>query len=118
MVEMENENIVPGGSPAKDGEDSAEKKSNFKEDKVKRNENRNILKRAKKDMENLDKAMEKLKAKATKVQKDIEGTSSDEGWSVLAALTDDLEKLNEEIDEKELRWMELAEILEEAEVEA
>jgi ATP-binding cassette subfamily F protein uup len=120
MVEMENENIAPGGSsPAgKEGEDSADKKSNFKEDKVKRNEDRNILKRAKKDMENLDKAMEKLKAKATKVQKDIEGTSSDEGWSVLAALTEDLGKLNEEIEEKELRWMELAEILEEAEVEA
>jgi ATP-binding cassette subfamily F protein uup len=118
MVEMENENIVPGGSPGKEGEDSAEKKSNFKEDKAKRNEDRNTLKRAKKDMENLDKAMEKLKAKATKVQKDIEDTSSDEGWSVLAALTDELGKLNDEIDEKELRWMELAEILEEAEVEA
>jgi ATP-binding cassette subfamily F protein uup len=118
MVEMENENIVPGGSPGKEGEDSAEKKSNFKEDKAKRNEERNTLKRAKKDMENLDKAMEKLKAKARKAQEDIEDTSSDKGWSVLAALTDELGKVNEEIDEKELRWMELAEILEEAEVEA
>lgn len=118
MVEMENENIVPGGSPGKEADDFADKKSNAKEDKAKRTEERNNLKRAKKDMENLDKAMEKLKAKATKVQKDIEGTSSDEGWSVLAGLTEELGKLNEEIDEKELRWMELAEILEEAEVEA
>jgi hypothetical protein len=118
MVEMENESI-PGRSPGKEDEDSVEKKSTFKEDKAKHNEENNTLKRAKKDMENLDKVMAKeLKAKATTVQKDIDSSRSDEGWSVLAALTDELGKLNKEINKKELRWMELAEILEEAEVEA
>jgi ATP-binding cassette subfamily F protein uup len=122
MVEMENESI-PGGasgssSPSgKEGEDSTQTKASQKEDKAKRTEERNTLRRAKKDMENLDKAMEKLKAKAMTVQKEMDG-SSDEGWSVLAALTDELNQVNEEIDEKELRWMELAELLEGAEVEA
>jgi ATP-binding cassette subfamily F protein uup len=116
MVEMENESI-PGGSSGKESGESTEKKTAYKEDRAQRNEQRNTLRRAKKDMENLEKSMEKLKVKATTMQKDIDG-SSDKGWSVLAALTEDLGKLNEEIDEKELQWMELAELLEEAEVEA
>ena len=60
--------------------------------------------------------MEKLKAKAAEVQKEIDG-SSEEGWTVLADLTAKLEKLNEEIEEKEVLWLEVAEILESAEVE-
>jgi ATP-binding cassette subfamily F protein uup len=115
MVEIENES-TPGGSSGNDSEDTAEKKAAYKEDRDKRNEDRNIIRRAKKDMENVEKSIEKLKAKAVALQKEIDNSSAD-GWSILADLTDKLGKLNEEIDVKELRWMELAELLEEAEVE-
>jgi len=114
MVKMENESI-PGGS-SKGTDDDTDKKAAYKEDRVQRNEQRNIVRKAKKDMEKIEKSTEKLKAKAAALQKEIDN-SSDEGWSVLATLTEDLSKLNEKVDEMELEWIELAELLEESEVE-
>lgn len=109
LVDMENESIAPTTV------ESTERKVAYKEDRAKRNEHRNNLRRAKKDMDNLEKSIDKLKEKATALEKDIEG-NQDEGWSVLAELSAKLEAVNGEIDEKEIRWMELAEELEEAEV--
>jgi ABC transport system ATP-binding/permease protein len=114
LVELETQSISGGSNESK--EEMEEKRANFKEDKAKRNEERNKIRRAKKDIDNIEKSIEKLKAKASDLQKEID-SSSDEGWSVLADLSDKLGKINEEIEEKELVWMELAEILEEAEIE-
>lgn len=90
-------------------------KANYKEDRAKRNEVRNSTRRAKKDMDNLEKAIEKLRVKAKSIQEEIDG-SSEEGWSVLAELTEKLSQTNEEIDQKDLQWMQLAEQVEEAEM--
>ena len=69
-----------------------------------------------KDMDNLEKALEKLKVKAQGLGKEIDA-SGNEGWSVLADLTERLDLIHREIDEKELKWMELAEVVEEAEAD-
>lgn len=111
LVEMENERLSESKADA-----NADKNINYKEDKNKRNEQRNLVRRAKKDMDNLERAIEKLKDKASKLQHEID-SSADKGWSILADLTQKLDSANEEIDEKELKWMELAEMVEEAEIE-
>lgn len=113
LIELENESI--GGQSA-DNDNDGNKKSSYKDDRVKRNEVRNAAKQAKKGMDNLEKSIEKLKAKAKRAQKEIDDSSS-AGWSVLADLTDSLRKINEEIEEKELQWMELAEQVEDAELD-
>jgi ATP-binding cassette subfamily F protein uup len=70
----------------------------------------------KKEMKNIENSLEKLKPKATDIQNEIDN-SSDEGWTVLAELTEKLDVVNEQIDEKELRWLELAEALEQSAAE-
>ena len=50
------------------------------------------------------------------LQKTIDACSED-GWTVLADLTDKLHRTNDEIEEKELRWLEVAEELEGVEME-
>lgn len=119
LVEIENENIPSGGTHS--GSDSledssADKKAVYKEDRAKRNEMRNNVRRAKKDMDNLEKAIDNLRQQAALTQEEIDG-KGDEGWSVLVELTEELGAINEEIEEKESRWMELGELVEEAEVE-
>jgi ATP-binding cassette subfamily F protein uup len=64
-------------------------------------------------MTNIERSLEKLKPKAADVQSEIDATSSDAGWTILAELTDKLNFINEEIDVKEMRWLELGEKLEE-----
>lgn len=117
LVDLENDKIQaklnsPGDAAAQDSQ-----KVNYKEDKAERNRIRNFVRQAKKDMTNLERAVEKLKAQAQDLQSQIDG-SSDEGWTVLANLTDELNKTNEAIDEKEMRWLELAEELEGVEVDS
>jgi ATP-binding cassette subfamily F protein uup len=116
LVELESQAISGGDGKGEGDADGDDKRAVYKEDKAKRNEERNMIRRAQKDMDNLDKSMEKLKTKARELQKEIDA-KSDAGWSVLAELTESLGKTNEEIDEKEMEWMELAELLEGAEVE-
>jgi ATP-binding cassette subfamily F protein uup len=67
-------------------------------------------------MKNIENALEKLKPKVVDIQNEIDN-SSDEGWTVLAELTEKLDVVNEQIDEKELRWLELAEALEQSAAE-
>jgi ABC transport system ATP-binding/permease protein len=88
------------------------KKESYKLDREGRNQARNLIRSHKKEMLNLERALERLKTKATEVQNTIDDTSSDEGWSVLAELTGKLNAINEEADEKEMRWLEIAEELE------
>jgi ABC transport system ATP-binding/permease protein len=105
---IEQENTYHGSN--KDSIDTDGKKSNYKEDKAGRNDQRNTIRRLKKEVDNLDNAIEKLKAKASKLQGEIE-SSAGEGWSVLAELTDKLNVINEEIEAKETQWLDLAEEL-------
>ena len=84
----------------------------YKEDKQARVEKMNKLKKSKREMQKLEKDIEKLKEEASALAKQIE-ESSDEGWTFLAELTDKMNEKNEQVDEKEMRWLELAEIVEE-----
>lgn len=112
LVEQEKSDGTASSSAAAD----ADRKSSYKEDKQKRNERRNAIKKMKRDLDKLDPAIEKLKAKAEMIQKELDD-SSDEGWTVLADLTEKLQKVNEEIEEKEMEWLETAEALEALEEE-
>jgi ATP-binding cassette subfamily F protein uup len=109
LVELENEKVQ--SQLAGDTNAEFDKKKNYKENREKRNKVRNFVRQAKKDMLNLERAMEKLKSKAETVQTEIDD-SSEKGWTVLADLTSKLDALNLDIEEKEIRWLELAEELE------
>jgi ATP-binding cassette subfamily F protein uup len=111
LVELENQKIQD--SVLSDSNESGStKQSNYKEDRAKRNEDRNFIRQTKKEMTNIERSLEKLKPKAMDVQSEIDATSSDAGWTVLAELTDKLNSVNDEIDGKEMRWLELGEKLE------
>lgn len=71
----------------------------------------NDLKKGKREMQKIEKDIEKLKEQVSALEKQIED-SADEGWTYLAELTDKMNGMNEEIDEKEMRWLELAEMIE------
>mmetsp|Transcript_3611 Transcript_3611/g.7967 ORF Transcript_3611/g.7967 Transcript_3611/m.7967 type:complete len:736 (+) Transcript_3611:101-2308(+) len=111
LVEQEKE-VESSGSLV----DSDTKKASYKEDKQKRLERRNAMKKMKRDLGKIEPAIEKLKKKAEGVQAEIDD-SAEEGWTVLADLTDNLQKINDEIEEKELEWLEIAESLETLEEE-
>jgi len=109
------------GAPIGDGaavstKGVTDKKESYKEDKEKRVERRNAIKKMKREMSNLEPAIEKLKAKAVKLQEELDNSPA-EGWTVLAELTEKIQGINDEIDEKEMRWLELAEELETEEAE-
>jgi ATP-binding cassette subfamily F protein uup len=55
-------------------------------------------------------------AKVIILQMEI-NTSSEKGWTVLTDLTDKLQKVDNQIDAKEMEWLELSEVLEGLEVE-
>ena len=76
----------------------------------------NDLKKNKREMQNIERKIEQLKEEATELEKKIED-SSEEGWTYLAELTEIMNSKNEEVDEKEMRWLELAELIEAAESE-
>ncbi|KAL7543205.1 hypothetical protein ACHAXR_012498 [Thalassiosira sp. AJA248-18] len=105
LIEQENSVDMESGA----GGDT--KKSSYKEDKEKRLERKNGIRKMKKELGKIEPAIEKLKAKAAKLQTEIDN-SADEGWTVLADLTEKLQLINEEIDEKEMQWLEVAESLE------
>lgn len=113
LVEQENADDFEGSGPAFSDE---EKKTSYKEDKAKRNERRNKLRQLKKDLNKVEPKIEKLKAKAEGLQKEMDD-SADEGWTVLADLTEKLQVVNDEIEENEMLWLELAEELETLEEE-
>ena len=73
---------------------------------------RNATRKLRREMDNLEPAIERLKAEAAEVQEEIDGTPAEEGWTVLAELTDRMNGLSERAEEKEMRWLELAEELE------
>jgi len=117
LVDLENDKIQRKLQSSAGEEDREEEtKAEQKQAKAERNQVRNFVRQAKKDMVNLERATEKLKAKAEQLQAEL-NSSADEGWTVLADLTEQLNQVKGEIDEKEMRWLELAEELENVEVE-
>lgn len=111
LVELEtNDNISDTTSTSLE----EDKQQTYKEDKQVRMQKMNELKKNKREMQNIEKALEKLKKEVAKLEKDIED-SADEGWTKLAELTDKMNGKKEEMDEKEMRWLELAEMIEEVE---
>lgn len=109
LVEQEKGDETSSTGPADE-----EKKESYKESKQERVQRMNSIKQMKKDLNRIEPLIEKLKAKAAEIQSNID-SSADEGWTVLADLTESLNKVEEEIEEKELEWLELAEKLEELE---
>ncbi|EED96308.1 ABC transporter, partial [Thalassiosira pseudonana CCMP1335] len=96
-----------GSSSSADSVDSETKKILHKEDREKRNQRRNAIKKMKRELSKIEPAIEKLKTKAKEIQAKIDD-SSDEGWTVLAELTEKVQALNEEVEEKEMEWLEIA----------
>lgn len=124
-----------------------DKKVTYREDKQARMQRSNQLKKDKKEMNALETKMEKLKEEVVALEAKIEA-SSNEGWTVLgkflsswnffgtneffsdnrfyydlpvlsiAELTDKLNSIKQDIENKELRWLELAEAIEQAEAES
>ena len=86
-----------------------DKKSNYKEDKETRVKRMNQLKSDKKEMNNIENNMEKLKQEIVSLEMKIE-ESADEGWTVLTNLTDKMNAIF-------VRWFELAEAIKEAKSE-
>ncbi|KAL3810220.1 hypothetical protein ACHAXA_006360 [Cyclostephanos tholiformis] len=113
LVEQEkSEDVSSSSSDIIDGD----RKANYKEDKERRLERRNAIKRMKRDLSKIEPALERLRAKADEYQAKMDA-SADEGWTVLADLTEKLHGVNGEIEEKEMEWLELAETLESLEEE-
>lgn len=120
LVELEHQKLIQQSEKlesSSSGTTSNSKRDHYKEEKARRNEIQNNIRLIKKEMLNVERSLENLKSKAAKIQSELDGTSSDEGWTILAELTDKLNKIHDEIDTKELRWLELAERLEEIEAE-
>ena len=112
LVEQEKSVGVDTGAASNDDA----KKTSYKEDKAKRFERTNAIKKMQRELGKIEPAIEKLKAKAEGLQKEMDD-SAEEGWTVLADLTEQLQKVNEEIDEREMEWLEVAESLEALEEE-
>jgi ATP-binding cassette subfamily F protein uup len=94
--------------------DTNTKKTSQKKEQQQRNERRNAVRKMKREIDNLENAMEKLKQQAAALQTKVD-ESSNEGWTVIAELTEKLDECNRQIDEKEMQWLEIAEELEVAE---
>lgn len=117
LVELENLN---GSSSSSSSQSSSNNDSNNnvdgknREDKQVRVQKMNDFKKNKREMQKLEKDIEKLKEEASVLEKQIE-TSSNEGWSKLAELTNKMNGAIASVEEKEMRWLELAEMVEEVE---
>jgi hypothetical protein len=98
------------------GVDSETRKASYKEDKGKRLERRNAIKKLKRELGKIEPAIDKLKAKAAELQTQMD-ESVNEGWTVLADLSQQMEKVKGEIEEKEVEWLDMAEKLESLEEE-
>lgn len=82
-----------------------------KEDKKTRTEKRNLIKKLEREIEKIESDIQKLKLKRDTIQVEMD-RSVDKGWSVLAELSNQLTMIDEDIENKETRWLELSEQLE------
>ncbi len=114
LVEQEKSDDATISGPG--GVDSETRKASYKEDKGKRLERRNAIKKLKRESGKIEPAIDKLKAKVVELQTQMDKSAS-EGWTVLADLSQQVEKVKEEIEEKEVEWLDMAEKLETLEEE-
>jgi ATP-binding cassette subfamily F protein uup len=113
LVEQEKYDEASSGSGSVDSET---KKASYKEDKEKRLERRNAIKKLKRELGKIEPALDKLKVRVVELQAQID-KSANEGWTLLADLSQQVEKVEEEIEAKEVEWLDLAEALEKLEEE-
>ena len=85
--------------------------SSYKEEKKLRMQRTNEIKQCKRTMQRLEKDMDVLKRDISKLEQELE-SSSEEGWTVLAQLTDKIQEKKDCLEESELKWLELAEQIE------
>lgn len=69
-------------------------------------------------MNTIEKSIEKLKKKLNSLQEEMDSKSNEDGWSALAELNEKIQAIQDDIDEKEMRWLELGEFLEEEEADS
>lgn len=112
LVELEDSRLVGPKQKSRTGSPVS-----YKEDKAQRNARLNKVRKAKKDMVSTEKEIESCKAKAITLEAKL-AASSEEGWTVLAELTEELNLVNGNIDELETKWLELAEEVEREEAES
>jgi ATP-binding cassette subfamily F protein uup len=116
LVEQEKSEDSSTGATTDPDIVDGDRKATYKEDKERRLERRNSMKKMKRDLSKIEPVLERLRAKADGYQAQMDA-SANEGWTVLADLTEKLQKVNVEIEEKEMEWLELAEALESLEEE-
>lgn len=85
--------------------------SEGREGNARKKEDLNKVRQAKKNLGRLESDIEKLTLQVTMLEEKI-GRSNNEGWSVLAELTDELQLAKDSLTEKELLWLEAAELVE------
>jgi len=83
----------------------------YKEDKKTRTEKRNFIQKLERDIEKIESDIKKLKNKKDALQIEMD-ESTEKGWSALADLSKQMSKIGEDIENKELKWLELSEQLE------
>jgi ATP-binding cassette subfamily F protein uup len=88
LVEQEN---FEEGAIISDNID-ADRKASYKEDKEKRLERWNAIKKMKQDLGKIEPALEKLRTNANGIQAEIDNGAG-EGWTVLVDLTTKLQKI-------------------------
>ena len=106
LVDMEQSSY---GQPSKVVD--TDNKPVVKEDKKTRTEKRNLIKKLERDIEKIESDIPKLKQKKDALQLEMD-RSVDKGWSVLAELSSQMSMIGDDIENKELRWLELSEQLE------
>lgn len=113
LIQEEQQQLGSDSSTQHENAATLTTKEEYKENKAKRNEQRNTLRKHQKEMKNVENRMEKLQDKITELEKELE-ERSEEGWSVLAEVTEQLNAVSADFEESELRWLELAELVEES----
>ena len=66
----------------------------------------------------IEKSIEKMKAKLKSLQEEMDGKGNEDGWTILAELNEKVQAIQDDVDEKEMRWLELGEFLEEEEADS
>ena len=111
---VENESADPSSDGGAPPPVAGAAKGDYKQEKEKRLGKKKERQKLQKEIQSLEKRMDKLRAKVDTLQTEMDETSSDnsEGWTVLADLLVNIQEATDEIDETEMRWLEVAEVLE------
>lgn len=103
LVELENRPAANNAAKSNSFDNNDEKENKLQD--------LNKVRQAKKNIGRLETDIEKLTKKVHQLEEKM-AASSDEGWTVLSELAEDLQSAKDALSEKELLWMEAAEIVE------